>query len=72
MFLTNLEKSIVLPTSVFVQIVKCICPNFQLYLSILPNVIVKFPIVFLKIAKCICPNEPMYLSKLGLSMILGW
>ena len=41
--------------NVFVQIAKCICPNFKMYLS-------KLQIVFVQIAKCICPNCKMYLS----------
>ena len=35
--------------NVFVQIVKCICPNFEMYLS-------KLWKVFVQIVKCICPN----------------
>ena len=43
--------------NVFVQIAKCICPNYKMYLSKLQN-------VFVQIAKYICPNYKMYLSKL--------
>ena len=41
--------------NVFVQISKCICPNFKMYLS-------KFQNVFVQISKCICSYLEMYLS----------
>ena len=40
-----------------VQIVKCICPNCQMYLSKLSN-------VFVSIFRCICQDEQIYLFKL--------
>ena len=48
MYLSKLED-------VFVQIVKCICPNWKMYLYKLSN-------VFFQIGRCICPKYKMYLS----------
>ena len=39
-------------------IAKCICPNFQIYLSKLPN-------EFVEIVNSICPNRKQYLSKVS-------
>lgn len=37
----------------YIQTTKCICPNYQMYLS-------KMQHVFFQIAKCVCPNYIMY------------
>ena len=37
-------------SNLFVQIIKCICPDFKMYLSRLSN-------IFVKISKCICLGE---------------
>ena len=44
--------------NVFVQITKCICSNYKMYLPKLQNVFVQI------ITKCICSNYKIYLSKL--------
>ena len=72
-----LSRSTFLNQSLFLQIVKWISPNCQMYLSKLPYVCLqivnficpnpqiyfsKFPNVFLQISKCICQNCQVYLS----------
>ena len=72
-----LSRSTFLNQSVFLQIVKWISPNCQMYMSQSANVCLqivnyicpnyqmyffKFPNVFLQISKCIFPNCQVYLS----------
>ena len=63
-----LSPSTFLNQNVFLQAVKWISPNCQMYFSKLTNVFLqnlsKLPNVFVQIRKCISPNCQMYLSKL--------
>ena len=50
--------------TVFVQIVKCICPDWKIYLSKLQN-------VFVYNTKCICPNCQICLTPIDVISLVG-